>query len=210
MTGIDLKKPVLLFVLAWITGLLFLLDLAVNYGDPRQLIQTYSALSCLLMIALFRRQARLATMVFLIGLATQPVWLLDLVLYKFGTGLGRTALLAASGEAQGVTASLLRIVLVPVSIIAVLKLGFDRKAFLPAIGLWAVLVFLAQWLTPAGLNVNCVFAPCDTVPAVAAGGGYFLKALVQGALFITWISFLCGLVLALPQLVKERFHGHNA
>ena len=185
MTDVREKKgPDGFFVLGWITGIGFLLDLAANLGDPFEVLWFCSLSTLLLTFGLFRRNTLLITMVFVLAIPAQFFWILDFILEIFGKGFGRTAMLASSGPTVYWTSLLLHVLLIPVSAFAVWRLGFDRRALWPAFGyVWALLA-ASYFLTEPALNHNCAFFNCD---AADPGGGYFFYFLSSGC---TWSSIL--------------------
>jgi|GEM_PF-1215122 len=186
------QKNVLLVWMGVVVAAAGVFDIVANFGDWFELFWFCPLTSAVLSYGLIRRSPLLVTMCLVAAVPAQSMWILDFILQLSGHGMGRTAELIGYGPLILSASVLTHSLLIPVSLIGVLCLGFHTAA-LSAVLIYASLISFSTFnFTPVHKNVNCAFYPCDAIDPGQGYGSYFVFHFMVFWVFIAVISFFTG------------------
>ena len=170
----------------------------MHYHDFFEVLWFCDATAFILGIGLILKSKAAATLTLVMAIPAQFLWIVDFFLEAAGSGMGRTQELWQFGPWVFWFSVNLHGILIPISLYAVWKLGFERK-ILKAVLLYAFFLLAATYLTtnPPN-NRNCVFFDCD---ASDPGYGYLVH-------FTFKLVLLWEIIFVLSFFLQKKFFTH--
>jgi hypothetical protein len=133
----------------------------VRYHDPFEVLWFCDMTAFILGVGLILKSKAAATLTLVMAIPAQFLWIVDFFLEAVGGGMGRTQELWEYGKWVFWLSVNLHGILIPISLYAVWKLGF-QKNMLKTILLYAFFLLAATYITATPPNNrNCVYFDCD-------------------------------------------------
>ena len=167
----------------------------VRWHDPFEILWFCDMTALILGIGLILKNKSAATLTLVMAIPAQFLWIVDFFLEAFGVGMGRTAELWNYGQTVFWFSVNLHAILIPISLYAVWKLGFEKRILKPVL-LYTYFLLTITYLTSQPVtNRNCVFYDCDQSDP---GGGYL-------SYFIFKLLLFWELIFVLSFFVQKKF-----
>ena len=167
----------------------------VRWQDPFEILWFCDMTALILGVGLILKSKSAVTLTLVMAVPAQFLWIVDFFLEAFGNGMGRTAELWSYGQTVFWFSINLHAILIPISLYAVWKLGFEKRILKPVL-LYAYFLLTITYLTAAHVtNRNCVFYGCDQSDP---GEGYL-------SYFIFRLLLLWELIFVLSFFVQKKF-----
>ena len=159
-----LKHGLLLYIL----GLYLLISVALNltknflqYGDLYDIFWFCNIVAIALGFGILLNNRKAVSISLVASIPAQLLWFIDFFLELFFVGFGRTSFIMNEPFWVIVVTTNLHLIVIPIAIYAVYKMGFAKDILIHIIVMTVLLLTSTFLFTDLNTNRNCVFYPCD-------------------------------------------------